>query len=127
MAVNAERSLERELPTGSVSVVAALIAPTAWLLHIAVMPALVPLSCEIGNEVALHLTSVVLAAIAFGGVLACHRIGRRLRDQSRGSSERAGIDRARAWSWWGVVLGWLFSVLILLEHVPVFFVEACPP
>lgn len=114
------------------------LAPLAWLAHIAAMPALVPLSCDTGRSWFLHLATGLTAAVAALGLVGSHRTRTEVQRRDRASADADPEDplehpseelvaRARAWSTFGVVNGWLFLVLILAEHVPVFVLDACPP
>ncbi len=117
---------------------AAAVPPLAWLVHIAAMPALVPLACDTGRTWPLHLTTLVTALAATLGLAASHR------SRSRANHLRAlrsteppeepldhpaaeVVERARTWGTVGVVQGWVFLVLILAEHVPVLVLAPCPP
>lgn len=124
------------LPSGRSLVVATALPPLAWLVHIAVLPALVPLACETGQKWPLHVATVATLAVAVVGLVGSHRSRSRARalgdtvEEGDGGDDAAADDllrRARTWSTWGVVTGWLFTVLIVAEHVPVFVLPACPP
>lgn len=107
------------------------LAPVAWLVHIAALPALVPYVCETGARWTLDAATAVLAAVAVVGIVASHRTRRAARDLapdgSVGPASAYPSERARQWGQWGVVISWGFLALILAEHVPVLVLEACPP
>lgn len=120
------------LPSGRWLVTATALPPLAWLVHIAVLPALVPLACETGSKWPLHVATAATLAVAVVGLVGSHRSRSRVRSlDSTPDGGGAGVDdllrRAQTWSTWGVVTGWLFTVLIVAEHVPVFVLSACPP
>lgn len=115
----------------------ALLPPAAWLLHIAAMPALVPLACDTGRSWPMHVTTAVCALIAVAGIVGLHRTRAALAGAA-GETSTAGsmwplvtggelVTRARMWAGWGLVSGWMFLGLTLAEHVPVFLVDPCPP
>ena len=130
---DAERSTPRVL-RGWWLVANAALPPLAWLVHIAAMPALVPLSCDTESTWFLHLTTVATAIVAAAGLVGSHRSWHEVARQRTADAEDPledprgeVLDRARIWSTLGVVNGWLFLVLILAEHLPVLVVEPCPP
>ncbi len=111
------------------------LPPLAWLVHIAAMPALVPLACETGQSWFLHATTIVTAAVAVVGLVGSHRTRSDVRQERerRDDGPHEPIvppevcTRARAWGTVGLLNGWLFTVLIVAEHLPVLVLEACPP
>lgn len=120
-------------------VASASLGSLAWLAHIAAMPALVPLACETGRSWPLHLATVLTALVAVVGLIASYRARARVAERRGARSADDGAQRPRRsigrdllergahWSTYGVVLNWLFLMLILAEHVPVLMVDACPP
>lgn len=102
--------------------VATALAPAAWFVHINAMPALVPYVCETGATWTLHVTTLLCATVALVGVVACHRLRRAASD-----ADAEDGRRLRTWGTAGEVVAWFFLALTLAEHVPVFFLSACPP
>ena len=72
-------------------------------------------ACRGGDAAAARPAARGVAALSDGAQRPRRSIGRDL------------LERGAHWSTYGVVLNWLFLVLILAEHVPVLVVDACPP
>ncbi len=114
-------------------VVSAALAPAAWLVHLSAMPALVPLACDTGASWPMAATTFVCAAVAASGVVLLHRTrsivaaASARSSSSSGAVEVAALQRGRLWSNAGLVVGWLFLVLIVAEYLPTLVVDPCPP
>lgn len=79
--------------------------PVAWMVHLLVSYALVPPACD-GSTVPLHVATVVLAGVATGCTVLA------LRGSPGGRTT-------------GVVLGALFSLVILLQGAANALVDPC--
>jgi hypothetical protein len=103
---------------------ATALAPLAWVVHIALLPPLVPYACDRGSLWPLHLATAVLLAVAALGVVAAHRARRQARADERGRTHD-DTGRGATFATVGVVVSWLFTALIVAEHLPVFVIDAC--
>lgn len=115
-------------------VLTAALAPAAWLVHLSAMPALVPLACSTGATWPMAALTAVCVAVAAAGVVQLHRGRQVVASLSAGSSEswpdgvdEAALQRGRLWCGAGLLTGWLFLVLIVVEFLPTLVVDACPP
>ncbi|HEY9555835.1 MAG TPA: hypothetical protein VIR58_03810 [Acidimicrobiales bacterium] len=58
-----------------------VLAPVAWAIHLGAAAALVPLACERGEELWLHLTTVVALPLALTGLVCARRLARTFADE----------------------------------------------
>ena len=91
------------------------LAPGAWGLHLAAAAALVPLACERGSELWLHLTTVVALPLALAGLVLARRLAARVADPDGNSA--LGLV--------AVALSLLSVALIVVEELIIFPLEAC--
>lgn len=115
---------EARAPTPRLLLGATALAPLAWVLHIIVLPALVPRACGDGGLWPLHLATALLLVPAFIGVWAAHRARREVSPSGWDPIDRS-VGRGATFSRVGLLLSWLFTALIIAEHIPVFVIDAC--
>lgn len=103
----------RAVPRRSLAV-AVGAAPTAWLAHLLVSYALVPVACR-GGAYLLHLTTFVAAAGALAGGVVAYRCRRHAQD--------GGADAFLALA--GLAMSPLFLLVILVAGIGNILVGAC--
>ena len=104
-------------------VVAFLSSHVVWALHLMVVYPLVPVACEMGSAWPLHLVSVVTVALTMGGGLFSWWLLQKTKLVA--SPERRRAQRARFLAWSGVAFGIAYTVVVIVEWLPVFFQGAC--
>lgn len=99
---------------------ATLGSAIAWALHLTLAYPLVGVTCRVGSTLALWLMSAGTLGVSLGSLGVAWYEGRRL-SEPHTPVEHRGRFMARAGFWLGV----LFSITILLETLPVLFIEPC--
>ncbi|HEX8185512.1 MAG TPA: hypothetical protein VF747_12190 [Blastocatellia bacterium] len=101
-----------------------VLPPFAFLLNLQIGYTLVPWACSTGNEFVLHIISIATMAVAAsGGLIAWRewqRGGRKLPDDEAGRA-----PRSRFISVLGISMSVLFSLIILAQWIPSFFLSPC--
>ncbi len=101
-----------------------IIAPIAWALHMQVSYLLVPWVCTTGMRFALHLTTILaLLAAATGGFIAW-RCWREIHHHDTNAASVV-LRRTRFLAVVGLLVSSLFFVVIAVQGLPNFFLDAC--
>jgi hypothetical protein len=110
--------------------------PLAWLVQLTAGYALVAAPCFTGLEpdpagdgrIGAIVIYLLCLALALAGGLVSLRIYRRTRDETESSENElleGGRGRTRFLALWGVLLGFGFAVVILLNGIPLIGVPSC--
>lgn len=91
-------------------VVAGLLAPGAWVVHLSAALVLVPVACETGWELPLHALTVACAAVAAAGLLLLRRTP---------PGDEPELRR------WAGSLAVFFLALIVVEGIPALVLDPC--
>jgi hypothetical protein len=114
---------------GVVTWAAVLVGIVAWMVHISALSSLIDLTCERPEvEWALHLLTLVTAALTLLGVWWCLRLARAspAGDGDGDGDERpAASARQRFLGFFGVIVGGFSALLILWEGSYVLFLNPC--
>ncbi len=114
----------QELGLASPIVLASLLGgAVAWTVHLVVGVALVPDACDDARTWPLFLVSAVTVLATLGALAATRAVDRVAR--STGPGGTAAQRRARFVATVSLFLNLLFLALIVLETVPVLFVDPC--
>ena len=112
-------SLGRSLTDQVLRFYAFLGAVVAWIIHILVTYALVPVACAHG-DLWIHLVTGLTLAAAAGSLLASWVLLRRTRGgESFGEETSAYLARL------SLIMGPIFIFAIILQASAVFFISAC--
>lgn len=103
---------------------AALGPPLAWGLNLNVSYFLVQPVCQMGGEIALHVSSVVALLIVFAALGTSIGLLARNRVPFRENVE--GFDGWKAFvGLYGIASGLLFGLAIITQWIPVFVIDGC--
>lgn len=124
---------EARLPVGNGVLWFALLGgPAAWTVHLLASYPLVPLACDLGTALPLHLltltTALASAAAAAAGGLAWRRLRREPTPGAGQAAEGDGDDatgRARFMAVAGGILATFFVYVILVEGLPPVLQDPC--
>lgn len=136
-----DRKSRRNLVTGLEHVYAVCGGPVSWLAQINLVYPLVATPCFAGPQrnlsfppdahwafiAALVIDLALLVAAAASGLLSGRIFTRSggADERSREHFERAGVGRLQFLTYWGMLLGFGFSVLILLNAIAFIMVPPC--
>jgi hypothetical protein len=111
--MKAERKQHFSLWTGL------LLAPAAWLLQMQISYALVPWSCSHQERSALYITTVVFLAISGGAILISWKNWQAI------AQDNPAAKRARFMALLGILIGTMFSLVIIAQGIPRFIISPC--
>jgi hypothetical protein len=118
--------LQPESRGGNVSLWAGVIgAPLIWAADLQVRYALVPWACRTGHHGVLHVLSAIFLLAAAVATLLCWREWRASGADVPASAEGGVNARTRFLAAVGLMTGALFSVVIVAEALPNFFIDPC--
>lgn len=99
------------------------LGPASWAMHQVLSYAFVPVACETGSYLPLHLLTVVALALAVGGGIASLAVYRR----ARASEPSRSAGRIRLMAMVGGALCLAAAVGILFEYAGSFALDLCAP
>lgn len=97
----------------------------AWIVHILLAYALVPVACLLEMEIVLYAVSLVTAVVALASVLVSWRIWRKAEQTNSPESHVVTPRTARFMGLSGILLGGLFLGAIFAQTIPMFLQDSC--
>jgi hypothetical protein len=101
-----------------------LVPPTAFLFNLEAAYALVPVACNAGTVLLVHLVHLVSLALAVVGGLLALRVWRRSGAAWPGG-EGGRISRTQFMAGLGILMSLMFTVVILAQWIPSFILDPC--
>jgi hypothetical protein len=101
-----------------------LLPPAAFLLNLEVAYALVPTACSTHNPILVHLVHIACLALAVVGGITALRTWRRSGATWPGG-QGGRVGRTQFMAGLGVLLGVLFTLVILAQWIPSFMLSPC--
>jgi hypothetical protein len=115
-----------EAPGGRMSLWAGVIgAPLVWGLDLQVRYALVPWACRGGHLTTVNLLSFAFLALTVLAVTLCWREWRRVGVDVPDGSEGGAVARTQFLAGLGILVSGFFSLVILCQALPGFFLNPC--
>ena len=105
-----------------------LAGPIAWSLRLLIGYPLVPVACEQGTSILLHLVSAGFLLVTLAGAVVAWWSYRQARDETRTAREGADawtVERTRFMALLGLLVSGLFALVIVAEWLTVFFTDPC--
>jgi hypothetical protein len=100
--------------------VGAVTAPIAWGIQFLIIYALVPHVCKVGTGRSLHITSAIFIAVGiYAGVQSWRNLAK---VEHTFEEERESI---LFMSWLGLMTSALFTLLMVAQIIPSFFIDPC--
>jgi hypothetical protein len=96
----------------------------AWIAHLFVAYAAVPLACETGLEIVLYATVVVTVLVALAATLVAWRGWSRTREDPNGDII---MQRTKFLTLSGLLMSGLFLLVIIAQSSPIFLNGPCDP
>lgn len=100
------------------------LAPAAWVIHLVTAVVLLNRACETGTRWPVHVVTAVTLVAAIYGLVSAIRLRRSL---SGSEIDPDMAARVRFLAVLGIYLAALFSVLIVVESIPILVLEPCQP
>jgi putative membrane protein len=110
-------------PRLRLAVACALVPPIAWALRLVSSYPLVPWACEAQSRAPLVAVSAVALLFTGGAGLGCWLLWRQARARGDTDQTRRGLFRFITTG--GILLSALFSLMVVLESVPIFTDDPC--
>jgi nicotinamide riboside transporter PnuC len=100
-------------------------AVIAWIVHLLIAYALVPVACLLDLEIALYAVSLVTALIALAALLVSWRTWQRAERTDSPEAYAASTSTTRFMGLSGVLLGVLFLGAIFVQTIPIILQNPC--
>jgi hypothetical protein len=115
-----------EEPRGKAILWAGILLPAlAWAIHLNLSYSLVGLACKHGWEWPFHVISLAALILAATGIKLALGSWERAGKQWPQARDASVLGRSRFMAIAGLLLGSLFSLLILAQYIPGFFLNPC--